>query len=78
MRISKSQARELGQALIDAADSGHHQMQIVYIDYEHIVAIPTLNGEHCVGGGIVVEHTVGIDDRTTEPIPEDNVYPMFG
>ena len=78
MRISKKQARELGQALIDAADSDHHQMQIIYLDYTHIVAVPTLNQEHVTGGGILVEHTIGIDDITTEPPPEDNVYPLFG
>jgi len=80
MRISKAQARELGHALIDAADSDHHQMQIVYLDYTHILAIPTLNNEHVTGGGILVEHTIGIDDNdiTTEPPPEDNVYPLFG
>jgi len=78
MRISKSQARELGQALIDAADSSHHQMQIVYIDYGHIVAVPTLNGEHCTGGGILVEHTIGIDDKNPEPIPDDNIVELFG
>lgn len=76
MRISKSQARELGQALLDAADSDH-QMQIVYLDYTHIVAVPTLNNEHVTGGGIVVEHTAGVDDRTTEPILENNVFPLF-
>ena len=78
MRISKAQARELGQALIDAADSDHHQMQIVYLDYMRIIPIPTLNNEHVTGGGILVEHTIGVDDRTTEPIPEDNIYPLFG
>lgn len=78
MRISKAQARELGQALIDAADSDHHQMQIVYLDFTHIVAVPTLNNEHVTGGGILVEHTAGIDDPTTEPILEDNVFPLFG
>lgn len=78
MRISKAQARELGQALLDAADSDHHKMQIVYLDYTHIVAVPTLNNEHVTGGGYLVEHTIGYDDRTTEPIPDENVFPLFG
>ena len=78
MKLSKTQARELGQALLDAADSDHYQIQIVYLDYSHIVAVPTLNNEHVTGGGLLVTYTAGIDDRTTEPILEDNVFPIFG
>lgn len=78
MRISKVQARELGQALIDAADSEYNQMQIVYIDYTHIVAVPTLNREHVVGGGLIVEYTTGIDDMVDDPPPDSKVIPLFG
>jgi hypothetical protein len=77
MRMSKAQARELGQALLDASDSDYDQMQIVYIDYTHVVAIPTLNGEHCTGGGIVVEYTVGVDDIDKPPPNEADVIQLF-
>lgn len=76
MRMSKAQARELGQALMDAAESHHDQLQIMYIDYTHIVAIPTLNGEHCMGGGIIVEHTIGVDDRLEEPLHMAEIIPL--
>ena len=54
MRLSKENARMLGQALIDAADSDGDS-QIVNVGGNHLVAMPMLNGESVVGGGIVVE-----------------------
>ena len=71
MRISKLKARLLGQALIDAADSDHDQMQIVYMNYKHIVAVPVINNEYIIGeGSYFVEYTEGYDDPKEEPIRE--------
>lgn len=85
MRMSKRKARLLGQALIDAADSDHDQMQVVYINHEHIVAIPLLNNEYIMGeGSYFVEYTEGYDDPKEEPIreesdaPPDNLVKLYG
>jgi hypothetical protein len=54
MRLTRKNALELGQALINAADI-EGDTQIVNIDGRHLVAVRMLNGESVVGGGIIVE-----------------------
>ena len=55
MRLSKENALELGHALINAATI-EEDAQIVNVGGKHLVAMPMLNGESVVGGGIVVEN----------------------
>lgn len=71
MKMTKTEAYEFGQALIDAS-AGQDTMQVVFLG-RAVVAAPALNGEILGCGGVVVEYDPAVDCVHEPALDADNL-----
>lgn len=71
MKMTKTEAHEFGQALIDAS-AGQDTMQVVFLG-RAVVAAPALNGETFGSGGVVVEYDPTVDGAQDPSGDGDNI-----
>ena len=74
MKMTKAEAYEFGQALIDAS-AGQDTMQVVFLG-RAVIAAPALNGETFGFDGVVVEHDPTVDGAQ-EPLSDAENVVLF-